>query len=282
MKKIYLITIVTMLIFMSFSLLAQEYSYDYKNMKMDEYKAELAKWQKCEADNKAKIADEEAQIAKLNEDISNTDQQIADVWTEIYGLLGTDEAGYQDYLNQLKTLQNDLSGFVALSPEEIYTRRSELDGFKKRLDALKNDKRSLTTESQGLISSIENLLAQAEEKAKPAAAGMYQVMRGDYLWKIAKKPDIYGDAYAWMRIYTYNRDQIKDPNLIYPSQTFRIPRMAGPDEYWVNRGDFLYKIAGYANVYGNPFQWQKIYEANKSVITDPNLIYPFMVLRIPK
>jgi nucleoid-associated protein YgaU len=282
MKKIYLITIVTMLIFMSFSLLAQEYSYDYKNMKMDEYKAELAKWQKCEADNKAKIADEEAQIAKLNEDISNTEQQTADVWTEIYGLLGTDEAGYQDYLNQLKALQNDLTGFVALSPEEIYTRKDELDGFKKRLDALKNDKRSLTTESQGLISSIENLLAQAEEKAKPAAAGMYQVMRGDYLWKIAKKPDIYGDAYAWMRIYTYNRDQIKDPNLIYPNQTFRIPRMAGPDEYWVNRGDFLYKIAGYANVYGNPFQWQRIYEANKSVITDPNLIYPFMVLRIPK
>ncbi len=282
MKKIYLTTIVATLIFMSFNLLAQEYSYDYKNMKMDEYKVELAKWQKCEADNKAKIADEEAQIAKLNDDISNTDQQIADVWTEIYGLLGTDKAGYQDYLNQLKTLENDLSGFVALSPEEIYTRKDELDGFKKRLAALKNDKRSLATESQGYISRIENLLAQADEKAKPAAAGMYQVIRGDYLWKIAKKPAIYGDAYAWLRIYTYNREQIKDPNLIYPNQTFRIPRMAGPGEYWVTRGEFLSKIAGYANVYGNPFQWQRIYEANKSVITDPNLIYPFMVLRIPK
>ncbi|KON28765.1 hypothetical protein AC481_00565 [miscellaneous Crenarchaeota group archaeon SMTZ-80] len=129
---------------------------------------------------------------------------------------------------------------------------------------------------------MENLIAQAEEKGKPAAAGLYEVQRGDYLWRIARKPDIYGDPYAWIKIYTYNRDQISDPNLIYPNQTFRIPRIAAPDEHWVERGEFLYKIAGYSNVYGNPFQWQKIYEANKTVITDPNLIYPHMVLRIPK
>jgi len=48
----------------------------------------------------------------------------------------------------------------------------------------------LSTEAQGYISRIENLIAQAEEKGKPTAAGMYEVVRGDYLWKIAKSPDI--------------------------------------------------------------------------------------------
>ncbi len=281
MKKVFLLSIVT-LIFFSFNLFAQDYSYDYENMSMDEYKTELAKWQKCEADNKAKIADEEAQISKLNDEIAATDDQIASVWDEIYSMLGTDKAGYQEYLGQLKALENELSGFVAMSPEDIYTRMDELQGYKDRLAELKKDKRSLTTESQNYISRIENLIAQAEEKGKPAAAGMYQVQRGDYLWKIAKKSDIYGDPYAWIRIYTYNRDQIKDPNLIYPAQTFRIPRMAGPNEHWVTRGEFLSKIAGYSNVYGNPFQWQRIYEANKTVITDPNLIFPHMVLNIPR
>lgn len=283
MKNLYRLNIILVTLFLlTLTVIAQEYSYDYKNMKMDEYKTELAKWQKCEADNKAAIADEEGKIATLNDEIATLDQQYADTWNEIYGLLGTTEEGYKDYLNQLKTLENDLSGFVALSPEDIYTRKDELDGFKSQLADLKKNKSSLTSESKNYISRIENLIAQAEEKGKPAAAGLYEVQRGDYLWRIARMPDIYGDPYAWIKIYTYNRDQISDPNLIYPNQTFRIPRIAAPDEHWVERGEFLYKIAGYSNVYGNPFQWQKIYEANKTVITDPNLIYPHMVLRIPK
>lgn len=283
MKNLYRLNIILVTFFLlTLTVIAQEYSYDYKNMKMDEYKTELAKWQKCEADNKAAIAEEEGKIATLNDEIATLEQQYADTWNEIYGLLGTTEEGYKDYLNQLKTLENDLSGFVALSPEDIYTRKDELDGFKSQLANLKKDKCSLTSESINYISRIENLIAQAEEKGKPAAAGLYEVQRGDYLWRIARKPDIYGDPYAWIKIYTYNRDQISDPNLIYPNQTFRIPRIAAPNEHWVERGEFLYKIAGYSNVYGNPFQWQKIYEANKTVITDPNLIYPHMVLRIPK
>lgn len=283
MRHIYLLKIFLIILsFMSFTLIAQDYSYDYKEMSMDEYKTELAKWQKCEADNKAQIAEEEGQIATVNDEIASTEQQTETIWNEIYTALGTDKAGYEAYINQLKGLDSDLSGFVALTPEEIYTRRDELTGFQSRLDELKGSKLSLLTESENMITKIENLIAQADEKGKPAAAGMYEVQRGDFLWRIARMPDIYGDPYAWIRIYTYNRDQIKDPDLIYPAQVFRIPRMAGPNEHWVERGEFLSKIAGYAGVYGNPFRWQKLYEANKSVVTDPNMIYPHMVLTVPR
>jgi len=283
MKRTNLIAIIVIVLtFLGLSLFAQDYSYDYKTMSMDEYKTELAKWQKCEADNKAQIAEEEAKIAKLKEEIAAVEDQISKTWDEIYALIETDKMNYDGYLQQLQNLENEISGFASLPPEDIYTKKSELDSFRMKLEELKKDKQSLTSKSQGYIKGIEGLLAQAEEKAKPAAAGMYEVMRGDYLWKIAKKPDIYGDPYAWIRIYTYNRDQIKNPDLIYPAQVFRIPRMAGPNEHWVERGEYLYKIAGYANVYGNPFKWQKIYEANKDVVADPNLIYPHMVLTIPR
>jgi nucleoid-associated protein YgaU len=280
MKSINIIAFV--LLFLALNLFAQNYSYDYSQMTMDEYRAELAKWQKCEADNKAKITEEEAQIAKLNDEISTVENQIASAWNDIYALLGTDKAGYEAYMAQLERLKSDLTGFVALSPEDIYARRSEIDGYKNRLAELKKSKISLATRAQNLIADIEGLIAEAEAKARPAAAGMYEVIRGDYLWKISKKPEIYDDPYAWIRIYTYNRDQIQNPDLIFPKQVFRIPRMAGPDEYWVKRGEFLYQIAGYSNVLGNSFSWQKLYEANKDNITDPNLIYPHMVLKIPR
>jgi nucleoid-associated protein YgaU len=282
MKKIIPVLLSLLIVFFGLTLLAQEYSYDYEEMSMDEYKTELAKWQKCEADNKAQIADVEDQIASVNDQMAATQNQTDSVWNDVYSLLGTDKAGYESYLNDLNGLKSDLSGFLALSPEEIYTRKSELEDLKNRLAELKKDKRSLSSEAQNQISQIENMISEAEQKAEPAAAGRYEVVRGDYLWKISKMPDIYGDPYAWIRIYTYNRDQIKNPDLIYPAQVFRIPRMAGPNEYWVKRGEFLYKIAGSADVYGDPFKWQRIYEANKGIIADPNLIYPHMVLQIPQ
>ena len=49
----------------------------------------------------------------------------------------------------------------------------------------------------------------------------YTVVAGDTLSKIAKRE--YGDAAQWNRIYEANKDTIKNPDLIYPGQTFKIP-----------------------------------------------------------
>jgi len=57
---------------------------------------------------------------------------------------------------------------------------------------------------------------------KPAVIS-YSVVRGDCLWNIAKKKEHYGNGFAWPIIYKANRDQIKDPDLIYPKQVFKIP-----------------------------------------------------------
>ena len=44
-------------------------------------------------------------------------------------------------------------------------------------------------------------------------------------------------------------------------------------------GESLWKIA--VKLYGNGLYWNKIYQANRSQIENPNLIRPFMILRIP-
>ena len=49
----------------------------------------------------------------------------------------------------------------------------------------------------------------------------YVVVKGDSLSAIAKRE--YGDAKEWRRIYDANKDVIKDPDLIYPGQTLRLP-----------------------------------------------------------
>ena len=49
--------------------------------------------------------------------------------------------------------------------------------------------------------------------------------------------------------------------------------------YVVVNGDSLSKIA--QREYGDANRWRTIYEANKDVITDPDLIYPGQELKIP-
>ena len=49
--------------------------------------------------------------------------------------------------------------------------------------------------------------------------------------------------------------------------------------YVVKSGDTLSKIA--RETLGDAQRWEEIYEANKTVIDDPNLLQPGLVLKIP-
>lgn len=60
--------------------------------------------------------------------------------------------------------------------------------------------------------------------AAEAADEFYTVQPGDTLSKIAK--DKLGDANAYMRIFEANRDQLSDPNKIFPGQRLKIPAVA--------------------------------------------------------
>ena len=48
------------------------------------------------------------------------------------------------------------------------------------------------------------------------------------------------------------------------------------------RRDCLWRIAEYDDVYGDAFQWPKIYSANQDQIKDPDMIFPGQVFQIPR
>lgn len=73
------------------------------------------------------------------------------------------------------------------------------------------------------FSKVQEGSSSTARPSSPAApsASTYVVKPGDSLSRIAKAQ--YGDANQWRRIYEANRDQIKDPDLIHPGQSLRIP-----------------------------------------------------------
>jgi nucleoid-associated protein YgaU len=54
-------------------------------------------------------------------------------------------------------------------------------------------------------------------------AQVHEVRPGETLWAIAKIT--VGDPTLWPALYLANRDQIKDPALVYPGQQLAIPEI---------------------------------------------------------
>ncbi|MCX5840560.1 MAG: LysM peptidoglycan-binding domain-containing protein [Deltaproteobacteria bacterium] len=52
--------------------------------------------------------------------------------------------------------------------------------------------------------------------------------------------------------------------------------------YVVKKGDSLWWIAKYKDIYNDHFLWPLIYDANKKLLKDPNKIYPGQKLMIPR
>lgn len=61
-----------------------------------------------------------------------------------------------------------------------------------------------------------------ESMASGGAMSSYEVTKGDNLWAISSKSDIYGNPYKWPLIYKANSDKIKDADLIHPGQVLDI------------------------------------------------------------
>lgn len=63
-----------------------------------------------------------------------------------------------------------------------------------------------------------------------AASDTYEVVKGDNLWNISGKNEIYADPYQWPLIYKANRDTIKDADLIYSGQVLNVDRSASQSD----------------------------------------------------
>lgn len=253
-------------------------------MTFEEYQSRLMAFQ--ERENKARdaIASEQSAIDELRAQIAAIEAQIKSVWDEIYAMIGVDQQALDEFDAIVDALENRVNSLARLSPSQLLDRANELDELADEITTAMDHKAAMLSENLNRLQQLATRVERLKSSLPKPQHDMYSVVRGDYLWRISGKQNIYSDPMKWMRIYSANREDIKDPDLIYPDQRLRIPRQIGRGEHLVIRGEYLASIAGLPEVYGDPFQWTKIYQANKSngFIQDPNLIYPEQILSIPR
>jgi nucleoid-associated protein YgaU len=248
-----------------------------KKMTRDEYKSTLIEYTEREVKAQADIKTLDASIASLKGQIDAVQAVIDRVNREVLALVGATQAEVKAYGQRVDALLRQLQGLAALAPEELQRRRGELKAAAAELAALKKIKICALPEMKVKIMRASKMLEDLMMRAPDQIT--YEVVKGDHLWGIASKPEIYEDPYMWPRIYRANREMIKDPDLIYPKQMLTVPIAVGENQYLVTSGDFLSKIA--SAVYNDPTMWHKIYKANAEQIVEPNLVFPAQVLEIP-
>lgn len=85
-----------------------------------------------------------------------------------------------------------------------------------------DDTKKTTTVKANSAAAKTSATVKKERDAKTAPkTTTYTVKSGDTLWAIAKK--YYGDGSKYTKIFEANKDKIKNPNLIYVGQVFKIP-----------------------------------------------------------
>ncbi|UCE05885.1 MAG: hypothetical protein JSW07_20215, partial [bacterium] len=155
-------------------------SFAQEKMTMEEYNAKMTEYQKRETDAKAEIEKVNVEIDSLKQQIAQVDEETTNEWQEIYALLGTDEAGVEEFRSALNNLEAEVDGLANLSPEELFKRRAEIDQLEEKLNEYKQSKIALLSEMQDNLATIEGKIAQLRASLPKADYDEYTVVKGDY------------------------------------------------------------------------------------------------------
>ena len=114
----------------------------------------------------------------------------------------------------------------------LLAHQAESTAYIRSLNLAENRIRQLETQKTTLLKAWREAIADHEatidfsdkEELLPTELTSYTVTDGENLFAIAGRRKVYGDSLLWPLIYKANRDQIKDPQQIYPGQLLTIPR----------------------------------------------------------
>jgi nucleoid-associated protein YgaU len=297
MRKLTIILIVAVLILPL--LLVSKVNYlsedEYKKLKKAE---RLNYWQDLEtdlqdyversSDAQKRVDDANARIEELRAQIAATEQEHDATYNQILDYLEVDknnQAKWNDIAGKIEYFNAQINDFNSLSDSELWQAKKHIYALREEWNDYRNDNYAKIPDFQDDIMMIENRLTRLETELESKRPKYYEdtytVVAGETLSKISGYHFIYNDPAKWGIIYRANRDHIKDPNIINPDQVLKIPR-GKPNTWKVYKGEFLWRIASYPEVYGNGAKWPLIYRANQDKIKDPDLIYPNQVFEIPR
>ena len=196
-------------------------------------------WQRQMDEYNAKKTDLMNQLNSLNSDIdalkrtlAGKDDEIAKAENDLYALVGTTKSGVADFRKKFEETEKKINN--CKGPQDA------ADARKMYFNEIDASRIKCLPEFWDRYLAMKKKLEACEGKTTPVGPceKQYTVVKGDCLYKISSKKDIYGDSRFWPKIYEANKNgvisgkpsTIKNPNLIYPGQVLRIPCLTDQDK----------------------------------------------------
>jgi nucleoid-associated protein YgaU len=213
----------TLLVALMFVVAGQSPAQD--KMKYEDWQTRVADVQKQVAsltgDKNALTAD----ITALKTESDKLDADVRACEDALYAMLGVTRADVEAFDKELTDMENRVAELQRMSDAELVTHKDELVKLSDRLKEMAKSKIALIPRYNDRINALQDkvtTLLNSIQKEKTYTVGTWG-RNHDCLWNIAKKKDIYANAWLWPKIWQGNRDQIKDPDVIKPKMVLKIP-----------------------------------------------------------
>ena len=191
-------------------------------------------WQDAMKTYTARKADLQNQLTQVQKDIDGLKEQSTKLDADVnachdalLALLGVSQSEYDAFINELSSTEKRVGELQAMSDAQLLQNKDEVKKIDGRLGEMSKSKIALIPSVGDRIKSLQEKVAGLMRSLSMAHEQSYTVgtwaKDRDCLWNIAKKPNIYANAWLWPKIWQGNRDKIKDPDLIKPKWVLRIP-----------------------------------------------------------
>ncbi len=196
---------------------------------------------------------------------------------------------WQSQITQYTSQRDNLKDELANLTKEVDNLRSTLANLDKQIQAVRDETLAMTGANDAMRKDFEGRLKALEDRVAvllPLSNQVLYVHRFDVDSAQATKDNLMKEHIAAAERY-YLRLQKIQSNIDGLRATLAAAKTAevSEEQYvvrsWSKYHDCLWNISKKKQVYGNPFLWPKIWQANKGQIKNPDIIRIGEHLKIP-
>jgi len=186
------------------------------------------------------------EIDKLNKQSADLDKKVADAENALYSSVGMNKSSLADFRKKFEETEKKINNKLGTCEDAKKMYFNEIDASKAKC----------LPEFYNRYLAMKNKLdSWCKDLGK---TGQYTVVKGDCLWKIAGKKEIYNNSNYWPKLWEANEEgvisapdrtptKVKNPNLIYPGQVLKVPALSDEDLKKLNNISYVIKNQKAAN-----------------------------------
>lgn len=197
-----------------------------------------AEWQQQMDELNARKKGLEESLSKYAKDIEDLKAALSDKIAEVktseadfYTAIGLSKTGFEDFKKQFNETEKKILNKTG----------TPADARKFYFNDIAASKAKCLPEYSTRFETMRQKLEQWEKESQVVVKeDKYTVVKGDCLWKISGKSEIYSNPKYWPKIWEANEDgvvsapphtpkKVTNPNLIYPGQVLRIQKLTDED-----------------------------------------------------